>query len=283
MTKATHLSSEVRIEIDAHLDEVDKVLQESDVSRSERRALCDEVECQIIDMLSERCSANPTVADVKALLAGMDSPSRFARQNDDRQLQPISEPTVLPLATAAAMTAVFGVIGAIIWAEWRGAESDRQQAAIIAFLMTFLALGMGVTAIREIRRNARLKRGYLLAYIGVISLPICFSLWASREIAHPINTRLSREVADYILSRRTTILTADEEIVILDDGKQPDEGDIIISKSAKPAKLPFIPWITTSRGWRLFALTTCFGPTILLTLIFVPLFYRRYHPRTIAT
>ena len=60
-----------------------------------------------------------------------------------------------------------------------------------------------------------------------------------------------------------------------------EKGEVIVSPSEGRAELPFIPWITSGRGARLFSMATCFGPTLLLTLILVPLFYSRYHPRTV--
>ena len=146
MTKAIDLSSSVQVEIEAHLDEVDRVLQQSQVSRSERRALCDELECQIMDILSQRCSHDPAIADVRALLAEMDAPSSFARLDGDRQPNSTVEPKVLPLAIGAAITAVSGIVFAFVWAQWRGAESDRQQAAIIAFLVHVSCRGDGVNS-----------------------------------------------------------------------------------------------------------------------------------------
>lgn len=282
MSKAADISANVRKEIEGYLDEVDSVLQQSDVSRSERRALCDELECQIVDMLDERSGSTPSVADVKALLAEMDPPSRFARQDGARQTQRAAEPRVLPLAIWAAVTAVLGIIVAFMWAEWRGTESDRLQAAVIAFLVTSLALAMGVAAIREIRRNPRTNRGYLLACIGVISLPICLCLWANRQIARPINIQLAHEVADYTKSSRMTVLTADDELVTRDASGQLREGETIVDPPKGSGQLPFIPWITTPMGVRLFSIASCFGPTVLLTLVLAPLFYWRFRPLSVS-
>lgn len=281
MTETTPVPCAVQEIVDAHVDDVDEVLKGSGVERAERRTICDELECQITDILSQRFSAVPTIADVKALLAEMDPPSSFSQQIENRPPDLVTEPTVQPLAIGAAVTAILGIVVAFIYAEWRGAESDRQQAAIIVLLITFLALAMGVTAIREIRRYARTKRGYLLAYIGVISLPICFSLWANREISYPINTRLSREVAEYTRSQRMIVKTADGEIAALDSDERVKAGDTVLSPAGPRVELPFVPWITTKRDVRLFSITACFGPTLLLTLILVPFFYRRFHPRRV--
>ena len=280
MNKRIALARNVRDAIDAHLAEIDQVLRKSGTSRPERQTVCDEVESLIFDKLSKRCSDSPAVADVDALLAEMDSPSSFSAQDCERPPLPATESKILPLAVVAALTAVLGIIGAFIWAEWRGTESDRQQAAIIAFLITLLSLAMGVTAIQKIRRNARVHRGYLLAFIGVISLPICFCLWASRELAYPINTQLANEVHDYRRWKYQTVTTANGELVTRDREIEIAEGEVIIRRAEdKEVELPFVPWITTARGARLFSNATCFGPTILLTLVSVPLCYRRYHPK----
>ena len=277
MSEVNLVPDDVKSVIDTHLDGVEQALLESGVSRMERRNVCDELERQILDMLGERSGETPSVGDVRSLLAELDPPCSYGPPASEGLRKATAPVQVSSLATAAAATAILGIAGAFVYAEWRGAESDRQHAAIIAFLITFLALAIGVTAIREIRREHQTKRGYLLAFIGVISLPISFTLWANREIVYPINTQLSQEVANYRIAQRRLERLKEQQ----GQGEEPlDSNELASEESDVQAKLPFIPWITTQRAARWFSYTTCFGPSLLLAVTLVPFFYRRYHPKT---
>ena len=280
MSETIAMPTDARVLVDAHLDDVDAVLRQSGIPREERRTICDELECQIVATLSERCDGIPNASDAKAILAEMDAPESFAEPTKQSRTSPMpaEEPAVSLLAVAAATIAISGIVFAFIYAEWRGAESDRQQAAIIVFLITFLAMVMGATAIREMRLRRGAMRGYMLAFIAVVSLPICFCLWGSREIAYPVNTQLGREVAAYRASQRTIVRTSDGDIVHIFGKDLPAEATIISPADPEPVDRPFIPWISTGQGVYLFSLATCFGPTMVLTAIFAPLFYRRYNP-----
>lgn len=276
MTETSILNDEIQALIDSHIDQVDVALVEAGHTRSDRMTICDNLQEQIVEMLECR-DETPTAEDVRAILYELDDPNSFG---DAHRPSPCPDnPRTLPLSITAACVAVLGVVVGLIYAEWRGHESDRQQAAVICFLITSLSLLMGVTAIRQIRQSPRTTRGYLLAYIGVICLPICVSLWINREFAYPLNTRLAREIHDYNDSRRIVFRTSQGEIVRSDGSLLPSESDTIIKPAADvPAAPPTIPFVTTRRGWFLFSLLTCFGPTVLLSAIFVPYFYRRFYP-----
>lgn len=287
MSDRLPVSVEVQAAIDAHLHEVDQSLQRSDVGQAERHSICEQLLCQIFEMLDERCSVEPQVADVRSLLAELESPVDWAETNRHIPATAAVTPAtrVSRLAIAAATIGVFGIAGAFAYSVFRGNEAGRQEAAIICFLITLLTMALGITAIKEMRRAPGTIKGYLLAYIGIICLPITFGLWANREIAYPINTRLFREVHTYRMSREVTVKTQNGDIVRVQRDtpiQRPvvEPGEIILSlpDPTKPAQTPFIPGIKTKRDAYLFSLTTCFGPTLLLALVFVPITYRRMNP-----
>lgn len=71
------LTAEVRARIDAHLDAVESTLRVAGQSRDQRRAVVDDLEAQILEMLAAR-GANPTMEDVSAVLGKLDPPSAYA-------------------------------------------------------------------------------------------------------------------------------------------------------------------------------------------------------------
>jgi len=71
------LTAEVRARIDAHLDAVESTLRVAGQSRDQRRAVVDDLEAQILEMLAAR-GAHPTMEDVSAVLGKLDPPSAYA-------------------------------------------------------------------------------------------------------------------------------------------------------------------------------------------------------------
>jgi len=71
------LPPEARARLDHHLDAVEAALISAGHSRDQRRAVLDDLESQITDMLAAH-SASPTAADVKAVLAKVDPPAAYA-------------------------------------------------------------------------------------------------------------------------------------------------------------------------------------------------------------
>ncbi|MCL2647599.1 MAG: hypothetical protein FWD61_11430 [Phycisphaerales bacterium] len=76
------LSEEARRRLDAHLDAVEQALATAGNSREQRRAVVDDLESQINEMLAARSDAeggggSPTLADVEAVLAQVDPPAAY--------------------------------------------------------------------------------------------------------------------------------------------------------------------------------------------------------------
>ena len=70
------LNAEVRARVDAHLEAVEQVLVAAGHTRAARRAVVDDLEAQILEMLSQG-GAEPTVADVEAVLGRLDAPAAY--------------------------------------------------------------------------------------------------------------------------------------------------------------------------------------------------------------
>ncbi len=70
------LTLDVRSRLDAHLDAVERALVAAGNPRERRRGVVDDLEAQILDMLSAK-SATPMVADLDAVLAKLDPPQAY--------------------------------------------------------------------------------------------------------------------------------------------------------------------------------------------------------------
>lgn len=72
-----NLPSPGRDRLDAYLDEVEGRLTGQGMDRNGRRSVVDDVEAQAIDMLRTH-SSSPSLEDVEAVLASLDTPDAFA-------------------------------------------------------------------------------------------------------------------------------------------------------------------------------------------------------------
>ncbi len=133
------------------------------MSRSERQNILDDVETQIVEMLSARTQGNPMVEDVKAVIAELDPPESYAAEEQGERRQ---EPAkAMPLVSAKKgslhkIALVFSIggfvlpflllLGGEVWPRWAvrgGAELDmwvRVVPAILSFAalqLTGLVLG----------------------------------------------------------------------------------------------------------------------------------------------
>ena len=59
------LPAEVRELMDEYLDSIEAALRQTGMQRSERRAVCDEVESQILEQLNARCADSPSASDAQ--------------------------------------------------------------------------------------------------------------------------------------------------------------------------------------------------------------------------
>ncbi len=112
MDETNELNPDVRGRIDAHLDAIDAALSAAGMSRSERRSITDDVEAQVLEMLSSRAGPSPTLADAEAVLAELDSPEAYARE--DVVSPPPAPPVPMPIPARPHFSRL-AILGAI-WA-----------------------------------------------------------------------------------------------------------------------------------------------------------------------
>jgi hypothetical protein len=70
----------VRARIDAHLDAVETHLQAAGAAREKRRAIVDDLETQILDMLPQTKDRPASIADIDDVLNRMDPPQAYANE-----------------------------------------------------------------------------------------------------------------------------------------------------------------------------------------------------------
>ena len=84
------MTPEVRARLDQHLDAVESALTAAGHSRDHRRAILDDLESQIRDILAAR-SPSPSLADVTAILAQLDPPQAYAASAESNSKSPIAD------------------------------------------------------------------------------------------------------------------------------------------------------------------------------------------------
>jgi hypothetical protein len=111
------LAVEVRRRLSDHLDAVEKVLIDTGRTREQRRAVVDDLESQIIEMLAAR-TANPVLVDIEAVLSEIDPPSVYAEPGfvpgGITQMTATSEPSGPPLSVRMWKLAL-GCASASLW------------------------------------------------------------------------------------------------------------------------------------------------------------------------
>jgi hypothetical protein len=116
------LSADVQTRLDAHLDAVEKVLVDGGRTRAQRRAVLDDLESQIQEMLAAR-SANPALPDIDAVLGQIDPPGAYAegRSNaagagEASTILGSLAPTGIARLSRAALWGFVCVLGALVGA-----------------------------------------------------------------------------------------------------------------------------------------------------------------------
>ena len=104
------LSGEARTRLDTHLDAVEAALVGKGVSREERRAVVDDLEAQILDMLAAK-SESPGVADVEAVLTQLDPPAAYGTGTPGTSAVPAQVVArVAPSSPRYSKTAIWGLV-----------------------------------------------------------------------------------------------------------------------------------------------------------------------------
>ena len=134
------ISAEIRGRLDAHLDAVEKALVEAKYSRERRRGIIDDLEAQIMEMLSNG-PAEPTLADLEAVLATLDPPAAYGEAGASepvRSSAPVMPRAVVPrvskMATWSCICVVLSLVflmlavGVVLWTyAWVGPGAAPTQ------------------------------------------------------------------------------------------------------------------------------------------------------------
>lgn len=167
------LSDAARTLLDRHLDAVERVLDEAGVSRSERRAICDEVETQACEMAWRRAEGEPTEQHIKAVLAELDDPEAY---------RTAAEPAA-PKTAARALEAGPQVHKFALWAFllppaefvllFTPFHPKGEGPTYVCFaVVSFVCIVFAALAIRDIRRQPDRYCGVALAVFGALAFPL---------------------------------------------------------------------------------------------------------------
>ncbi len=180
------LNPEARARLDQHLDAVEAALTAAGHSRNQRRAILDDLESQITDMLAARSQA-PALADVEAVLAQLDPPAAY-RQNPATQETPTESP---PATTAPApgptppipplsplgvisllifSTAGLGSLAILVFALGGPIPDWTQSLGWLAFLLCFAGVTCGILGtLQKSTRRAPALAGLILNALVILA------------------------------------------------------------------------------------------------------------------
>ena len=180
------LSEDARQRLDSHLDAVEQALTAAGNTREQRRAVVDDLEAQINEMLAAR-SVSPTLADVEAVLAQVDPPSAYESAGGVAASPPNPSGSVAASGPRYSGTAIWGLVCALVSmllipiripiASANGMDAYLSFGGI-AMLLGILGMVLGLVAISQIRRSRGALCGMLVAIIDVLYLPVLLLLFA---------------------------------------------------------------------------------------------------------
>ena len=198
MGLTSKLDTAVQRCIDDHLDLIDEMLRGSGMSRSERQSILDDVQTQVLDMLAARTEGEPTVEDVRAVIAELDPPEYYAQENGvsaESSVKPETVRRISKLAVAGVFWALFFVPSILLCLLFRSTQAVVTMPEY-AFIITVLSLGLtaplgttalGLISISQIRHSGRPLYGlglsvadalfgpFVLLYgvsLGIVMLPV---------------------------------------------------------------------------------------------------------------
>ena len=124
MGAAFKLDDACQRQVDEHLDSIEEVLRDAGMPRSERQNILDDVETQIVEMLSARTQGNPTVEDVKAVIAELDPPESYAPDGEGSQRKQSETVVAAPrlkkwtMERIAFSLSIAGIVVPGVYARW---------------------------------------------------------------------------------------------------------------------------------------------------------------------
>ncbi|MBT4818304.1 MAG: hypothetical protein HON70_21530, partial [Lentisphaerae bacterium] len=147
----TSEAPDARSLLDEHLDAVERVLQETGVSRSERQSICEEVEGQAWEIARQRADAEPGPEHMRMVLAEMDDPAAYMEgaEGGKAEQQPLlAARGVHPFALCSLLVPPVGFVLMLTPLGPRG----ESAGAVVLIVLGCLALLFGVLGIRAIRQ-----------------------------------------------------------------------------------------------------------------------------------
>jgi len=180
------LHGDARRRVDAHLDEIEQVLQRSGMSRDERRNVLDDVETQVLEMLAARVQGDPSPEDVSAVIAELDPPESYAVGAGEPEGAAAPPTRISRLAVLGAFWGSLFVIAIVLAPIVAlrvpvGAHPHRSLAwwqILWLILMVTAVTGMfgmtilGAVAVSQIRDSRRRLHGLGLAFADAVFYPL---------------------------------------------------------------------------------------------------------------
>ena len=189
--------------IDDHLDLIDEMLRGSGMSRSERQSILDDVQTQVLDMLAERAEGEPTVEEVRAVIAELDPPESYATEGEVGGERPAHTPrpatssrfSKLAIIGAfwGSLPFVFAILLALV--AYLNPGDRSSPAGVVILQVLLLPLGpvaltapfgttiLGWIAVAQIRYSAGRLHGLGLALANSLVYPILLLLGISYGLA----------------------------------------------------------------------------------------------------
>ena len=171
------LPADARSRLDAHLDAVEGVLHAAGRPREQRRAVTDDLEAQIMDMLAAQ-SAAPTLGDLEAVLARLDPPAAYAA--DRAGLAPVAGPSA-PVAVVAAprprysRTAIWGLV-----------------CILVSFLPALLIIPVGFLLVRRVEYTGSTTREAMASDVAMATRVSVPAFGQTSTSAPPLEAATSR-------------------------------------------------------------------------------------------
>jgi hypothetical protein len=207
---AIELSAELRRLVDHRLDAIEQILVQNQTPRAERRSILEDIETQILEMVSAEASNHePTRADLLRVFSKLDPPEAFSgdqaesarpnaiRENVARTISAIgsvAKPTYTPigiLACIGGLTTLILAFPCLILAElFADSESVMFYPAGAGFLAVvgIPAMVLGILYAIAIRNSRGQLRGLTCAAIGISALPIVVGFVAAYFLVAAVST-----------------------------------------------------------------------------------------------
>ena len=198
------MPAESRRLLDQHLDAIERVLAQSGLARSERRAICDEVETQAIEMASSRSGDDMTITIMQSVIAELDPPEGYRQHDDSASVAatPLAQhpQKISPFALGSIILPIVAVMLILSADGALGIFSILGGVSVISFLLASLA-------IRDMRYSPSKIGGLGFAVFGMLVIPLLvmnfLAFWLSATISEEVVNPSVANIQRYDSVRRT--------------------------------------------------------------------------------